>query len=356
MRRGRSRLGAALGAILALLLAGLAVRGVIERRGEAAREAEREDAGQPPQRVSRADGAAVITLDGAAQRDDGIATVTLKNAPRQERLRAYGSVLDLQPLSELANGYDNAKAELEIAQAKLAASRTAFARAEKLYNDRQNMSAAQFQAAEAAFRVDQAGLAAAQSRLRTLATTAQQNWGTALGEAVVNDTPLLRRLIARQEVLLHVTLRPGQAIERPPASAFVQSDSGPAVPLRFVSAATKTDPRFQGSSFFFTAPGESGLLPGMSVVALLAAGPPVESVVVPSSAIVWERGRAWAYFRTGAKTFARRAVATDRQAPEGGYLAQGIPDNAEMVVEGAQMLLSEELREQTRAGGRGDED
>ena len=67
---------------------------------------------------------------------------------------------------------------------------------------------------------------------------------------------------------------------------------------------------------------------------------------MPASAIVWQQGRAWAYFRTGPQTFARRAMATNLPAPRGGYVEMGIPDNAEVVVEGAQTLLSEEFRTQ----------
>jgi hypothetical protein len=351
----RSRLGIVFAALIAVAFAGLAVRGVVESRSKAAREAEREEV-QAPQRVSTVDGAAVITLDAAAQRDDGIATVTLDNAPHRERLRAYGRVLDLQPLTELANSYAGAKARLAIAHAKLAATQAEFDRAGKLYKDRQNMSAAQFQAAESAFRVDQAGLAAAATQLHTIALTAQQNWGSVLGQAVADGGALLDRLIARQEVLLQVTLRPGQSIEQPPADASLQLDDGSRLKLRFVSVATRTDPRVQGLSFFFTAPAANGVLPGMSVVVLLSAGRPVNGVVVPASAVVWEKGRAWAYFRAGPETFARRALATDLMAAAGGYLVRGIPDNAEVVVKGAQMLLSEEFRAQTRAGGLGDTD
>jgi hypothetical protein len=123
-------------------------------------------------------------------------------------------------------------------------------------------------------------------------------------------------------------------------------DDGSRVPLQFVSAATKTDPRIQGLSFFFTAPAVSGLLPGMSVAAFLPSGQTLEGAVVPPSAIVWGQGRAWTYFRTGPESFARRAVATDRPAPGGGYLAQGLKENAQVVVQGAQMLFSEEFRAQ----------
>ena len=334
----------AIGAIL--VVGGAAIWGFVEGRGEAAREAEEERPFAPPQRVSMENGMPVITLDAAAQREDGIETAVLKNAPYQDQLRAYGTVLDLRLLTELANGYANAKAQVQTAQAKLAASQTAFERAQKLYKDQQNMSAAQLQAAEAAFRVDQAGLAAAQSQLHTLAVTAQRNWGQALGQALVETAPLLARLIAGRDVLLQVTLRPGQVMAPPLPDASVQLHDGSRVPLRFVSAATKTDPRIQGLSFFFTAPAESGLLPGMSVVALLPSGQTIEGATVPASAIVWQQGRAWAYFRTGPQTFARRAVTTNLPTPGGDYVVKGIPDNAEVVVQGAQALLSEEFRAQ----------
>ncbi len=345
-----SRLKIPIAIIVVLVLAGLAIWGFIEGRGEAAREAERDRPVNAPQRVSLENGEPVLTLDAEAQRQDGIAIVTLKNASHHDELRAYGTVLDLQPLTELASGYTNAKAQLQMAQAKLVASQTAFARAQKLYKDQQNVSAAQLQAAEAAFRVDQAGAAAAESQLRTLAATAQQSWGPVLGQAVVDAPPLLARLIARQDLLIQVTLRPGQSIAEPPANAVVQLDDGSRVPLQFVSPATKTDPRIQGLSFFFTAPARSGLLPGMSAAALLPSGHAIEGAVVPPLAIVWGQGRAWAYFRTAPKTFARRAIATDLPASKGGYVVQGLPDNTEVVVQGAQMLFSEELRSQIHVG------
>ncbi|HVC55979.1 MAG TPA: multidrug transporter [Stellaceae bacterium] len=347
---GRLAAGAA---IIAVALAGLAAWGFVESRSEAAREAA---PAQPPQRVSTVQGEPVITLDAKAQHDDGIVTLTLHNAPHQIRLTAYGSVVDLAPLTDLANAYANATARLAIARAKFAAAQSAFERARKLYKEGQNIAAAQLEAAEAAFRVDQAGLMAAQSQLRMQAATAQQAWGSVLGGAVVNGTDLLRRLIARQEVLVQVTLQPGQAIREPLPDAFIEADSGRRVPLHFVSAATRTDPRLQGPSFFFTAPGDGGLLPGMNVVALLPAGPTVDGAVIPAAAIVWQDGRAWAYFRRGPDRFARRAVATDRRMPDGGYIVQGVARGAAVVVAGAQMLLSEEFRAQTGAGGQGDED
>jgi hypothetical protein len=343
-----SRLKVLIAALAVLLVGSLATWGFISGRGEAAHEADTEQQIRAPQRASTQNGEPVITLDPAAQRNNGITTARLKNARYPQQLRAFGTVLDLQALTDLSNNSANARAQVETSRAKLAASQTAFERARDLYKDQQNMSAAQLQAAEATFRTDQAGLASAQSQLRTLAATAQLDWGPMLSQALLKATPLLSRLTTRRDVLLQVTLRPGQAVTPPPAGAWVELDDGSRRPLELVSAATKTDPRIQGASFFFTAPATTGLLPGMSVVAFVPTARAFEGVVVPPSAIVWAQGEAWAYFRTGPNTFARRPVPTDLPAPAGGYLMQGQADNAEVVVQGAQMLLSEEFRAQAQ--------
>jgi hypothetical protein len=123
-----SRLKVMISTAAVLVVGGLAIWGFIEGRGEAAREAEQERLVKAPQRVSMQSGKPVITLDLNAQRQFGIETVVLKNAPYQNQLRAYGTVLDLQPLTELANGYANAKAQLQTAQARLADSQPAFER------------------------------------------------------------------------------------------------------------------------------------------------------------------------------------------------------------------------------------
>jgi hypothetical protein len=300
-----------------------------------------------PQRVSSQHGETVITLDPAAQRKAGIRTVRLRNASFGEPLRAYGSVLDAQPLTELSNRYVTARAQLEIARARLASSKLAFERAQKLFKDQQNMSSAQLQAAEAAYRTDRATFAAAQSELDTLAATAQQSWGGTLSEALINTTPLLTRLRERQEVLLQVTLRPGENASPSPTDAFVQMDDGTRVALRYVSPATRTDPHIQGASLFFTAPATAGLLPGMNVLVSVPTARNLMGTLVPQSAIIWTQGAPWAYLKSGTSQFARHGIPKDAPVTAEGYVVS-LPDDTEVVVEGAQMLLSEEQKSQAK--------
>jgi multidrug efflux pump subunit AcrA (membrane-fusion protein) len=262
-------------------------------------------------------------------------------------------VLDLQPLTDLSNNYTTTKAQLETARAKRNASRTAFERAERLYKDQQNISAAQLQAAEAAYRVDEANVAASQAQLQNFAATAVQIWGPALGRALVERTQALLKLLQRQDVLLQVTLPPGETLDEPPKNAAVQTGSVTQVPIHYVSAAPRTDARIQGVSFYYTAPADKGLLPNMNVTVLLPSNKSGEGKLVPASAVVWSEGKAWGYFRTGLETFARREIPTSSPAPDGGYIVNGIPDNAELVQLGTQMLLSEEYRARIQVGEEG---
>ena len=320
--------------------------GILAGRDEAAVETQRERAIKVPVRVSGRNGDPVITLDAETQQRSGIETGVLPSTPHPEQLRAYGMVLDVARLIELSNNYANAKAQVQTAQAKLAMSKPAFERAEKLFNETHVVSQAQLQAAEAAFGTDQASLAAAQAQVRTLTATAYQEWGSVLGKSLVDESPMIKALIERQSFLLQITLPPGVILSSPPVTASIEIGKAARGEITFVSPATRIDPKIQGLSFFYAAAAETGVLPGMNVLAFLPSGKSVEGVGVPASAIVWWQGRAWVYRRTGDETFTRVAIATDLPAPGGGYVANDVTKDAEIVTHGAQLLLSEEFRAQ----------
>jgi hypothetical protein len=320
--------------------------GYLTGRKEAASEAEGERTIKVPIRVSNENGEPVIRIDADTQRRSGIETSHLPSTPHPEELRAYGMVLDVARLTELSNNYASAKAQVQTAQAKLASSKPAFERAEKLFSLPQAISQAQLQAAQAAFGTDEASLAAAQSQVRTLAATAYQEWGAVLGKSLVDGSPDITQLIERQDFLLQITLSPGVTLATPPATGSIEIGKARRAAVTLVSPATRIDPKIQGVSFFYTAPAASGVLPGMNVLAFLPSGRSVDGVAVPASAIVWWQGRAWIYRRTAPDTFVRTEIATDRPAPDDGYFVKDLPGNAEVVTRGTQLLLSEEFRAQ----------
>lgn len=107
-------------------------------------------------------------------------------------------------------------------------------------------------------------------------------------------------------------------------------------------------------SFFFSAPGGSGLLPGMNPVVYVPSGKTYEGVFVEDTALVHWQGRSWVYLRIGPDKFKRRLISTDQPVSDDDYVVRDIPLGTEIVLRGAQVLLSEEAKSELRGGADND--
>lgn len=365
------------GLLVLVLIGGLGallVWGFIEGRGEATVEAQREQPVKAAVQVTRTDaGLPTITLSSDLQMEADIAVKRPNAVPYQRQVQGYGSVLDLQSFTNLSNTIANARSQLAVAQAKLNASQAAFERARVLHNKSQVISTAQFQTAEATYRSDEASAGAAKVQTQNASASAYRAWGRVLGRSLTDGTALARDLIERKKVLVQVTLPVGVSLPQAPRTASIETTTGQRVRIEFISPATRTDPKIQGVSFFYTADAASEALPGMNVIALLPVGQPTPGLAIPATAVVWLRGSAWVYLQTAANTFTRREIPTRLPAANGGYVvpvlptspraeadapaadaagaAQGFPKNEPLVVEGAQALLSQEFSARIQVGG-----
>ena len=331
-----------------ILAAGALIRGASAQAG---------DAGPNAQKPSSSGSAepGTVRLSPDQQRQIGLQTAVLKAAPHPEQFRAYGEVLDVARITALANSYANAQASLQMAQAKFDVAKSAFNRAQNLVESA-GLAKKEAEAAEGTFRIDQASLAAAESQLKTLAATAQQEWGGVIGKGIVERSPQVVRLIERDRFLVQVTLSPGVTLAEPPRTALAQAPSGSTnIDLNYVSPATRTDPRIQGLSYFFSASGESGLLPGMNTTVYVPTGKTYQGVFIEDTAIVQWQGRSWVYLRAGPDTFRRHPISTDQPVSDDDYVVQDIPPGSEVVTQGAQVLLSEEAKSELRGGGDNDD-
>jgi hypothetical protein len=342
--------------VLAVSPQGAALLDELREHLEAAKPkpAQTKPAHLPAQRTAIEEGRTVVRLSAQERARIGIRTEARHSAAHREELQAYGSVLDLARVTDLTNAHAGARAALQTAQARAEVSRSALLRARTLG---QYATTVQVEAAEGTFQTDQAALAAAESQVRTLSATAQQEWGPVIGRAIVERSPVITRLIERTDFLVQVTLPPGESLKGPPAAAFAEVPPQSArVALAYVSPATRTDPRIQGLSFFYTVSGDSGFLPGMSMLAFLAADRSVTGLSVPEDAVVHWQGGAWVYRGVGPDAFARHRLKADPPMSADSYVVEDLPGGTEIVLVGAQALLSEEMKSQLQVSGGVDDD
>lgn len=338
-----------------LVMAATACRDTLRSAQAAADDAAPESASRRTA-TSRAKGAELgeVRLSPEQQRQIGLETAVLKAASHPEQFRAYGTVLDIARITELTNSYASAQAQLQTAQAKLEVAKSAFERARNLVQSAA-LPKKEAEIAEGTFRTDEAGLAAAESQVKTLGATAQQEWGPVIGKAIVTRSPVVVRLIEREQFLVQVTLSSGASLTEPPRTALSQAPSRTTnIDLEYISAATRTDPRIQGLSYFFAAPGNSGLLPGMNTTVYVPSGRTYEGVFVEDTAIVRWRGQSWVYLRLDADTFKRHSISTDQPVSDDDYVVRDIPPGSEIVMRGAQVLLSEEAKSELRGAADND--
>jgi len=289
------------------------------------------------------DGVAMVRVNVATQQRSGIAVQALVATARRGETTVYGQVLDLQPLIDLRARHDAAQAELVAAQAAAAVSRAEAERSRVLYEDQRNISLKAYQAAQASDRADEAKAKAAQLSVRSVEAGARQQFGQPLAAAAFDPrSSMFSRLLARQDVLVRVTVPPGAGMQAP-AAIEVQASGSKRISGSLVSPAAQINPGLAGSSFLYRV--STALPAGASVVAYLPTSTQLtEGVLVPSNAVVWYAGQPWVYVQEGAARFARRRLGPAEEVGGSYFATQGLRAGERVVTSGAGLLLSEEQR------------
>jgi hypothetical protein len=279
----------------------------------------------------------LVKLDRARQVSAGIVTANPQAMGLSPEVKGYGRVLDPTPLAALL-------LDIESAEAALEASAREYKRARVLFAQNQNASVRALESAKAAMKRDRAMLDAARARLLT-------GWGKPLAER--EDLPaMVKALTALESALVRIDLPPNELLFSPPTGARLisLSDENRSAEADFLSPAPTTDAQMQGKGFLFLLRTNSlELRPDTAVTGFLKIrGELLQGVVVSRSAVVRHEQRAWVYIQTDNATFARKPIVLQHPSDKDWFITEGLSPSDRMMVSGAQVLLSEELKPQIR--------
>ncbi|MEJ2695437.1 MAG: hypothetical protein P8013_02200 [Candidatus Sulfobium sp.] len=293
-----------------------------------------------------------VTISKEAQEAGGITTEALKPRLHRMSVTAYGRVLDPEGINASRRAYVAATTGLERANAALNASEKEYERLKTLNASAKNVSDRALQAAAAQLAADRAEEANARGVLQSAKDSIAVKWGPTLSEWIFDYSSQLQDVLGTRKVLLQITVPPAFPVRGIAKRIRIEPPSGGTVSANFVSRATRTDPRIQGVSFIYAASSSSGnLLPGMNVTAQMHTGRVRKGFFVPLSAVVWLQDRAWVYVKKSATGFAREQVPTSNPLNEGYFVSGRFSPGDELVVKGAQALLSEESIPKATGGG-----
>ena len=339
-------------AVMALVIAALVWALVFYARDEFDLVAEEpEEEIEVPSAVSEEGGYVIVTLSPESQKASGLRTAVLKPTQSEGAADVYGVVTNLQPLYELRGRYLTALAEARGLRAAVVSSEAEYERARTLFADERNVAERVVQSAEAQWRADLARLQAAEQSARSTVDTMRAAWGPAITGWATDPSGTSFNALASQQLVIVQVAFPHElqaAAGNAPLTIAPVSSRATQRSARFLSASPQTDASLPGATFFYVVDGQ-GLRAGMRVAgALKLGGKAREGVAVPEAAVVWHGGKAWAFVKEDERTFVRKLVSTDNEIGDAWFNVDRFASGDEVVVSGAQLLLSEELKFQIR--------
>lgn len=308
-----------------------------------------------PAQVSMENGQTVLTLDTPTQNRLGIEVATLTATVTRAQVKLPAVILSVQDLATFRTGYVAAQTQLQKSKVEADVTRKEYARLKSLFEQNQNASEKSLQSIEGTLQVNEADVRAVEQQLNLQESVVRQEWGSVVAKWAVESSPALQRVFDQRELLVQVTMPSGTTFGAP-KTISLEIPGGTRTEASLVSTFPRVDPRIQGASFLYIAPAHLGLTPGVNLLAHLSVGSQMKGLIVPTSAVVWSEGKAWAYQQTASDRFSRRAVSTDAPVEKGFFVTQGFSAGDRVVTQGAQALLSEELLLHGQGGGETDVD
>lgn len=298
-------------------------------------------------------GVATLLLPVALQKQSGLQFTRLQVTTYQASSAAFGSVESIDSLVELRTRYFAALADGNVIRTNIASAEQNYQRLKLLNQDDKNVSDRVVQEAEALLNSEKAKLGAASTSANGMRDNIRQLWGSTLADWATQSTPnrAFQDLLQHRHVLLRVTL-PFDVVPDKNTVLSITPMGAVSQPVQadFISEAALTDNGMQGKTYYYRAPAGS-LRTNMRVSARLDTQDKVTTgVIVPHQAVVWYANQAWVYQKVEDEKFVRKLINTDveieSEAISGWYNTTHVAENDEIVVSGAQLLLSEELKYQ----------
>lgn len=283
-----------------------------------------------------------VTMDEATRTRAGLVTAMPVATNGAATWTASGQVLDPAGLTQQLMELDRATLVADRARTEL--------KRATLLREQKNLSEKAYQDADTAFRQSLADWMSLRFQVQT-------NWGERVahltGDLGTADAagqapdPELKTLTERS-ALLRVDLPAGVRLTPAQQEVTVASlvDGAPTVTATCYDRWPTVDPQTQQESLLCVAERDAAhpLIPGEAITAQVPTGEGrLEGVLVPASAVIRYEGAAWVYVQTATNRFSRTLISLEHPLAGGWLLTGGLSATNQIIVTGAQTVLSQEL-------------
>lgn len=184
----------------------------------------------------------------------------------------------------------------------------------------------------------------------------KQEWGEIFINALNNKSNSLKKLLTGHNQLISLSMTQIDREQPAPQSIIIipSISSTSEIKAKFLSRAPSVNQAIVGKNFFYLTPNNKLVINERVSAFISSSDAKGNYLLVPNSSVVWSNGQPWAYIRIKENgNFVRRSLQGMREAENGSangwIIKEGIiNEEDEIVVNGAQLLLSEEFKYQIK--------
>ena len=322
------------------------IDGWVDDYSEAVEEAQADDDGGDDDELEPV-GDKMVRINNEVIGYVGVETIALVSSYFSPEFKAMATVVSLKPLLALRADYKQALAVFNVVKVTEKSALQELMRLQELAKGTGSVATKKVNYAHATWGEEKAKLQGRQFELDAIRDESIQMWGqTISGWLLAKESQQWQRLLSHQDSLLLVTLPIDLSLDD--AVSYIRiGRSGAGKHARkayFISSAYTAGQDVQGETYFFKM--TSGRLrAGMRLDAWISRGnEPLAGVFITDRAIVWHEGQPWAYLRLEDALYQRISLQGGFKAAKGIFMTDTLVAEDELVLQGAQMLLSEEFR------------
>jgi len=300
----------------------------------------------PRSSVEMINGRLAVHLPDAIQQQANLELTRISRAEYKNEIHAIAQVIDIQPLVRLRSDIRQVRTEIRMAETALQVSGQEFERLKLLHKEASNISERELQQARLKWMSDGLELEGKRNRFDDLKDASIQSWGNELTEQILSNSDIVNQLFERKLLLLLVTLEINRLLPENTDTVVISQREDPdfSGAAYFLARALQVDNRIPGQTYLFYTPAIS-LRTGQYVDVWVPAGSDMlDGVYIPPAAIIWYVDKPWVYLKIDDHSFIRKELADFIITRQGWFVRNGFQDGDEIVLHGAQMLLSEEFR------------
>ena len=296
-----------------------------------------------------------ITLSAKIQKNSGIKTQVVQSSNYKKNLTNYATVLNIDILIEQKNRLNEIKNQINILTNELDKDKKNYERFKFLNDDNKNVSDKALQEVRVTYENTKIKLLATQELVSGIKQNIRAQWGETILSMIDKGIKkeLFEFLLEDKARIVKVTLAENTSNEPPKNISLALIDSPDEKFLaNYLAEAPTLDKSLKGKTFFYIVFSNKLRIDSKVIANLVMDNLPSNSdryLAIPKEAVIWNAGQAWVYIKTDENKFVRKVIETDNESPNGWVIKEEeIKENDLIVINGAQLLLSEEFKYQIK--------